>query len=312
MAEGKWITGLKSGLSLDEAARIVLPIRFDAVLLHLPGAVESAGADPEHVHQLRVATRRSAASLGFFGACLPEKRARQLRKALRTLRRAAGSARDWDVFFQLLQDAKPLQAAKAAPARDFLFGFASARRVDAQKQLSEAAAKVGESFREEADRIKDDSFDWQAPVGDMTLGKRALKELNELLSELDAQSTPPPTVYEALHQLRILGKQLRYSMELFADCFEAPFREELYPEIEQMQEILGHVTDAHVAAEHLQEAREFLLAFHKTAYPRFKAPIEAIRKACTLTISRERRRFLAWLPKWRKRKAEMKLEGLLR
>ena len=42
--------------------------------------------------------------------------------------------------------------------------------------------------------------------------------------------------------LRILGKELRYSMELFAGCFRAPFREELYPRVEANGKALGTPT----------------------------------------------------------------------
>ena len=43
--------------------------------------------------------------------------------------------------------------------------------------------------------------------------------------------------------MRILGKRLRYAMEMFADCFGPAFREELYPAVEQMQEILGRANE---------------------------------------------------------------------
>src|SRR5207244_2148550 len=55
--------------------------------------------------------------------------------------------------------------------------------------------------------------------------------------------------YAHLHQVRIQGKRLRYAMEVFADCFAADFKEELYPQIEEMQEILGSANDSHVGAQ---------------------------------------------------------------
>src|SRR5262249_193985 len=58
--------------------------------------------------------------------------------------------------------------------------------------------------------------------------------------------------YEHLHQVRILGKRLRYAMEVFADCFAAAFREQLYPAVEEMQEILGNANDSYVACGRLE------------------------------------------------------------
>jgi CHAD domain-containing protein len=56
----------------------------------------------------------------------------------------------------------------------------------------------------------------------------------------------PSPSYEDLHSVRVVAKRLRYAMEVFAECFAAPFREQLYPRIAELQEILGVVCDAHV------------------------------------------------------------------
>src|SRR4051794_33720985 len=98
MAEGKWISDLKPQSPLAEAARHVLFVRLQVVKDHLPRATLEADRDIEYVHQLRVGTRRADAALRIFKACLPKKVHRKARRRLRKLRRAAGAARDWDVF----------------------------------------------------------------------------------------------------------------------------------------------------------------------------------------------------------------------
>src|SRR5438874_1912100 len=98
MADGKWIPGLTSDTPVVEAARLVLSVRLDVVGHFLPLATQHADDDVEHVHHLRVATRRTAAALRLFRDCLPAKRAKEARKRLKRIRRAAGEARDWDVF----------------------------------------------------------------------------------------------------------------------------------------------------------------------------------------------------------------------
>ncbi len=55
--------------------------------------------------------------------------------------------------------------------------------------------------------------------------------------------------------MRIRGKHLRYSMEVFVSCFDESFEEKYYPDIEAMQEILGHANDCHVALERLGAIR---------------------------------------------------------
>jgi len=49
-------------------------------------------------------------------------------------------------------------------------------------------------------------------------------------------------------------------MEVFVDCFADPFRDSLYPAVEEMQEILGDANDSHVAAARLIELRDRLKA----------------------------------------------------
>ena len=130
MAEGKWVTGLHPGMPADEAARVALSVRLSAVRHRLPPAAERAAEDVEHVHQLRVATRRAGAAVGIFRDLLPPKPRRAARTVLRAVNRAAGAARDWDVFQEMLA------APGAAPPSDgeaagFLAGYALRERVAA-------------------------------------------------------------------------------------------------------------------------------------------------------------------------------------
>src|SRR5262245_58375048 len=90
MADGKWIRGLEPGMAQTEAARHVLAVRLEVVRGPLPRAVHQADKDPEHVHQLRVGTRRADAALRIFRSCLPGKVYREARARLRSIRRAAG------------------------------------------------------------------------------------------------------------------------------------------------------------------------------------------------------------------------------
>src|SRR5262245_49981347 len=98
MADGKWIEGLRPDLTVANAARRVLAERFEGGCGQMPLAMHQPDADPEHAHRLRVGTRRAGAALRIFRAWLPDRARRRARRTLRGLRRAAGAARDWDVF----------------------------------------------------------------------------------------------------------------------------------------------------------------------------------------------------------------------
>src|SRR6478609_6927373 len=143
MADGKWIPGLTPGMGVAEAATAVLAARFAVVREFLPLAVEKPDEDPEHVHQLRVGTRRAGAALRVFKAYLPRKHRVATREALRTIRRAAGDARDWDVFLLGLPAVKGLASVTGKPALDFLAGYAMVERAAAQTRLKQAAESAG-------------------------------------------------------------------------------------------------------------------------------------------------------------------------
>src|SRR5438874_9864732 len=91
--DGKWVDGLTAETPVGKAARRVLVARLAAVREALVPATKW-GPNPESVHRLRVASRRAAAVLDAFADLLPGKSRRKARKALKGLRRAAGSARD--------------------------------------------------------------------------------------------------------------------------------------------------------------------------------------------------------------------------
>lgn len=303
MAEGKWITGLTADMPLLDAARVVMPTRFEAVVLLLPNAVHLAADDPEHVHHLRVATRRAAAAQRLFADCLHRKHQKALKARLHSIRRAAGSARDCDVFSQMLAATPMLRSAAAKSTRDLLYGTEAARRLDAQSQLIATADDDGAKLQKEIDKLGDPSA-WRSEDG-QTVGAMAAKRFTALIETLNEAATPLPATYEELHRLRIVGKRLRYSIEVFAECFKAPLRDQLYPVLVEMQESLGAITDAHVAAQRLMDIRDHLKSFQPAAWPRFRAYVEGLLRSQRRVLPRERKAFQRWVTQWRRLSSEL-------
>jgi CHAD domain-containing protein len=58
--------------------------------------------DIEHIHRMRVASRRLRAALPLFSACFPEKKYQQWIEEIRKVTRALGEARDTDVQIAFL------------------------------------------------------------------------------------------------------------------------------------------------------------------------------------------------------------------
>jgi CHAD domain-containing protein len=310
MADGKWIPDLKSTTPLADAARHVLTVRLDAVRHHLSPALHHADEDLEHVHQLRVATRRAGAALRLFAICLPEKTYDDGRKGLRKLRRAAGDARDWDVFHDMVTAWCQKQPAAQRPGLDFLIGYATARREMAQAQLLDVAGNAPLTF----DRLLAETVaavHRPANSGPRRLINLARPMLTGLLQELEQTAARDLNDYCNLHQVRIAGKRLRYAMEVFADCFAAPFRDDIYPEVEAMQDMLGRANDSHVAAGRLEGLRDRLGASRPKEWKRYRPGIEALLRHHRQQLPRERKLFLTWWKRWCDSGVEARLEELL-
>lgn len=228
-------------LKAGAAAADKLAERLTAVWQELIEAGDPL-ADPEVVHRLRVATRRSLAAVAAFEPLLPRKKSRAFKRRLRLIRRAAGEARDLDVLVDRLRQRWPVPTA-GAPEAGRVIGLLAEQQTASRGPIRECWAELT-------------SWDWPARQA------RLLK----LLAELDSPryvrfarrqmrlagrqffaTTGPFRRAAQLHQFRIRGKRLRYSLDLFADALNPRPQARCLKRLKQMQEALGDFTD-HTAA----------------------------------------------------------------
>jgi CHAD domain-containing protein len=277
---------------------------------HLPAAVFHADDDSEHVHQLRVGTRRAGAALRLFANCLPARLYKKTRKALRTIRRSAGEARDWDVFLEMLQVRLTKAPLKQRRGLDFLLGFAHGQRVLAQEHLRQAHGEKADKFTRDIQQVIEE-LDAAEPSG-QTLSDLAVPMLTQLLSELESAARADLQDYEALHQVRILGKQLRYAMEIFESCFASELRQRYYPAIVEMQEILGMANDSYAAYQRLNSLRSRLMRTQPKQWPQYREGIEALLAFHERRLPLQRKKFVKWWQAWLKSGAEAGFAELIR
>jgi CHAD domain-containing protein len=215
------------------------------------------------------------------------------------MRRAAGAARDWDVFLIDLLARRESHPAKDAPGLDLLVGYALAERTAARPALEAVGPENEPGF---------EHFLTEAvlavrppPEGTgATLLDLARPLLSGLLHGLEEAAAGDLTDYAQLHQVRIAGKRLRYAMEVFADCFPPPFKGELYPRVEEVQEVLGRANDSHVAADRLAALRDRLRAGFAAEWKRWQPGVEGLLRFHQRRLPQERRRFLKWWEHWQK------------
>jgi CHAD domain-containing protein len=311
MAQGKWISDLKSNTPVAEAARHVLFVRLQVVKDYLPRAALESDDDIEYVHQLRVGTRRADAALRIFAGCLAKKSYRKARRRLKKLRRAAGAARDWDVFLVELLDREQKAEAKNRGGLDFLIGYALGQRAAAHAELESVYHEEGPRFETFLVRTIEAIRPSGDPAAPAILVDLARPLLFDRLKELEQAAMGDLSEYAQLHQVRIAGKRLRYAMEVLADCFDPTFRDSIYPRIVELQDILGRANDSHVAVQRLTELRERLHVACPTAWPRLQPGFEQLLRSHQRRLPQERRRFLKWWSQWHPTGSEAVMTSLL-
>jgi CHAD domain-containing protein len=229
-----------------------LQVRLAAIQHYLPLAAQKAEEDVEHVHQLRVWTRRAAAALKLYAGLLPRRRTARMKEQLKRLRRAANDARDCDVL------ARRLAEDHSHPEAGRWLDKVRAQRAQAQKPI----VAIYERLK------RDDRFDRRVTkllrrvrprskhghrAEDPRFGDWARASLRPLVEAFFAAVPSDGTDMAALHAFRIRGKELRYALELLAGAFPADFRDKLYPVVETLQDRLGALNDLATAQTRLRQ-----------------------------------------------------------
>ena len=223
------------------------------VALHY-APIARAGLDIEGVHQLRVALRRLRSVLKVFRPITGCKQGRALDGALKEILGLLGPARDWDVFLAgvganmaaLLPEDKNLKSLlRAAEAKQQAAYGALAEALDGPGWRG--AVICGLSFllerpwRAGADAERLGLLD--RPPQDF--GAHVLEKRWRKLCDDGAEIETMPA--EALHELRLDAKRLRYAAEVFAPVYPQKAARRFQRRLATLQEELGRSNDAAVA-----------------------------------------------------------------
>jgi len=274
----KWMEGVAHEAAVKKGASKILASRLERVIEALPMAATQR-EDIEHVHRLRVATRRTMTALKLFQKVLPARALKGLRKTLKRIQKVAGEARDLDVL--ALGLTKSRHAGKQGMAI-----VLSKERKEVQRELKELYRDLrkGKSLKKQADKLIKQvrkSKQGKAKQAFGPWGQKQLREVSRRFFEAAPQDTGD---LKQLHRFRIRGKELRYTLELVASCGPASLRTKAYPAMEQVQEKLGAIHDACVAIKQMERLAEdekrsslrpFAIATAKRESTRLKRQIKA-------------------------------------
>ena len=178
--------------------------------------------------------------------------ARWLSKRLKKIRRAAGAARDLDVLAEWMRKELNGQAGG-------LVAMVADERAAAQPKIMAVADKC-----ERENRFRRKMYGLLAGVRprgkvrktqDVSFHNWAETRLGQAAESFFAALPNQNSDLSALHQFRIRGKQLRYTLELLAAAFGPELREQHYPVVQKLQEQLGRINDCVAADARLRRWR---------------------------------------------------------
>ncbi len=251
--------GVKADDTLAEAGRKVLRMHLARMLASEAGT--RTGEDPEDLHKMRVATRRMRAVWRTFdGAYRPKLQKRYVRE-LRSVAGALGTVRDLDVQLESLAAHEARIGSEAAEALRPLRDEWERRREEARAALlllldSPAYARFVDDYLRFVETVGAGAAAAdpgpERRVRDVAVGRiwGAFEQVRAHDAGLPWADLP------ALHELRIDGKRLRYSLESFRELLPGTADEPIAT-VTAMQDHLGAINDAHAAA---NAVREWLMA----------------------------------------------------
>ncbi|MGW3998982.1 CHAD domain-containing protein [Amycolatopsis sp. NPDC004772] len=234
--------------------RAKLDREIRALLAHEPGT--RSGADPEDLHQMRVALRRMRSVLKLSGELVGDG-AEPVRAELGWLGQSLGEVRDYDVLIGHLREViADFEVRDQAPGRRLVSKFVT-ERATAKRRLTRAlsSARYSTLLREVSLLTRAETVAPSDRPHDLIAG--LAKPHRKLTKAVGALPADPPD--DDLHALRIHGKKLRYAAELAqtsAKKKQAAKIKRLLKATKDFQTVLGDHQDAVLAAERMRSVLE--------------------------------------------------------
>jgi CHAD domain-containing protein len=266
--------------ALDGVRRVLahLTVSIDA---NLPGTIDDL--EPDSLHELRVAVRRTRSVLAQARGVLPSEVRSLHRETFSRLGEITGAARDLDVHLlgwdDLVAPFGDAERGYLEPARALL----ATRRRAAHDAL--AAELRSPQLTESLDAWRrwladpDVTADEPRPLGPFVAAR--IRKVHSSVLAAGAAITPasPP---ERLHDLRKDAKKLRYLLECFAGLFPPKAHRKVVRRLRDLQDNLGLHQDAEV---HVAELRDLARELHRS-----EVATEVLLAIGRLTDRLERRR----------------------
>ncbi|WP_270046267.1 CYTH and CHAD domain-containing protein [Solirubrobacter ginsenosidimutans] len=251
-ATGKPAAGTSAKLNLEldpeepasRAAAKVFARLLEVIDDNFPGTLEDV--DSEFLHDLRVAVRRTRSLQRQFKAIYPAAGLAHFREEFKRIQGITGDLRDLDVYLLDLPALKASLPAQMQDDLDPLKRLLELRRAKALTATRRAlkAQRTTQALQEWA------TFTRSAPKSDRSVQSLASHRIRSVYQRMVkmGQAIDDDSPAEELHELRKVGKELRYLLEFFASLYPPEVGKPFVKTLKGLQDQLGRFQDHEVQA----------------------------------------------------------------
>jgi CHAD domain-containing protein/CYTH domain-containing protein len=211
--------------------------------------------DPEALHDFRVAIRRLRSLIRIYRELTADAFPRRLRRQLRRIGRATNLSRDLQVKLEWLnQQSESLRPRERTGQRWLRERLGTEQEASDQEALELVQSELPQLQKGLVHRLSE--LTARAANGGSSFAATTAALVRDLTHELEQHLARVRTIedQEEAHDARIAGKRIRYLLEPLA--LAVPLAGELVGRLKSLQDLLGEMHDADVAAQLIASAME--------------------------------------------------------
>lgn len=240
------VFGLEMDMPAREAVGRIVRATLEIAEQNVPGMVDDL--DTEFLHDYRICLRKVRSVLSLVKDVYPAEETRRMREILGGLARQTNRLRDLDVYLLARDEYLELLPPVLRPALDGMFkDFTAEREQEVRRVTSKIrAASTRRLLLEVEGCFSPETPHEPSPAAGVPVGplvfRRILKRYRRI--RRIAAGIGAETPDEAVHQLRIECKKLRYLMEFFAELIPREEGAGMLRLLRRLQNRLGEFNDA--------------------------------------------------------------------
>jgi CHAD domain-containing protein len=215
-------------------------------------------SDSEHLHDFRVAVRKTRSALTQLKSALPKNINTHYREFFSWLGKATSPRRDLDVYLMSFAQNKSQLSPSMQQALQPLDALLLIKHQQAQLDL--ITQLNSDYYVQQLSAWSDYLQSPSIKKSNVTIKKLASQRINKIYQQVLTQGSQivATSHNEQLHELRKTCKKLRYLLEFFQNFYAASKVKILLKQLKALQDVLGEFQDACCQEQYLVDCREEL------------------------------------------------------